>query len=278
MSTLLIAALVITGGSVSIGYDDALAQAKATNRPLVIDMHTAWCGWCRRMRRETFVDPTFVRATRESFVFLSLDAEDGRAGTRLARRLKVGSYPTVLILDSSGGEIDRLRGFRTARTLLADVDRIMSRRRELAELLVREAAPGAGHQLVFDAAMALEQAGRHDAAVRRYERLLAAEGAAVARYHRPALWNVAGLYVRLAAREKAAESYRRFAERYPDEPQVETALYQRARLQRELGRPAQALATFEELLTRFSAGRHAASARMQAAVLRAEIDAMSSTD
>ena len=41
--------------------DPGLAEAKRAGKPLLVDVYTDWCGWCKRMDRTTYADPDEAR-------------------------------------------------------------------------------------------------------------------------------------------------------------------------------------------------------------------------
>jgi thiol:disulfide interchange protein len=88
--------------------DAALAQAKNENKPIVLDLHAAWCAPCRRMERETFPDKR-VKALLEQTVFLRIDTDEHPA---LAERLQVAGLPDIRLVLPDGTIIRQLRSFQ----------------------------------------------------------------------------------------------------------------------------------------------------------------------
>jgi thiol:disulfide interchange protein len=89
----------------------AFNEAAAADLPVLVFLYTDWCTFCRKMDRTTFSDPDVIRQLSEDFVWLRLNAETNPNGRRMQQRFLVSGFPTLLILDSSGREIDRLQGY-----------------------------------------------------------------------------------------------------------------------------------------------------------------------
>lgn len=127
---ILVLALAVVGGACG-GSDDrpwfrgdldaALTVAADTDRLVMVEFYTDWCVWCRRLEEVTFADPQVV-AEMERFVPIRLDAE-GR-GREVASRYGVDRYPTVVFLDATGVEVDRILGFLPPDRFLGEVVRI----------------------------------------------------------------------------------------------------------------------------------------------------------
>jgi len=69
------------------------------------------------MTREVYTDKKFIEFSR-SQVFMRVFQDTEQQGARLASRFRVIGFPTLIILDSSGHEIDRIMGFTSAPDLM----------------------------------------------------------------------------------------------------------------------------------------------------------------
>lgn len=90
---------------------EAFDQAATQNLPVLVFLYTDWCSYCRQMDGTTFQDPEVVSQMANEYVWLRLNAEKDPEGVQLQRRFFVSGFPTLLILDSAGREIDRLQGY-----------------------------------------------------------------------------------------------------------------------------------------------------------------------
>lgn len=95
----------------------ALSEAKKTGKLLMVDFFTEWCGWCGKLDREIYTDPT-VAALSAGFVSLKINAEDGADGEGFAKKYGIEEYPTVLFLEPDGEIVGIILGFLDADAFL----------------------------------------------------------------------------------------------------------------------------------------------------------------
>ena len=72
------------------------------------------------MTREVYQNKEFSDFSR-SQVFVRVFQDTEPQGNRLARKYGIQGFPTLIILDSSGREIDRLVGSRSAEDLIDEL-------------------------------------------------------------------------------------------------------------------------------------------------------------
>ena len=98
--------------------NQAIAQAKQLNKPLLLKVSTDWCGYCKKMERETFSDASIIAKVSESFIPVYVDGDKQKA---LVQQLGVRSYPTTVIVSPTQQVLANITGFRSARQLATDL-------------------------------------------------------------------------------------------------------------------------------------------------------------
>lgn len=86
---------------------DALAEAKRTNRPILLSVGYAACHWCHVMAHESFEDPATAAVMNELFVNIKVDREerpdiDQIYMTALHLLGQQGGWPLTMILTPDG--------------------------------------------------------------------------------------------------------------------------------------------------------------------------------
>lgn len=56
-------------------WEEAVELNKTAPRKIFVDVYTDWCGWCKKMDRETFTDPAVVDFLAKNYYPVKLNAE-----------------------------------------------------------------------------------------------------------------------------------------------------------------------------------------------------------
>jgi tetratricopeptide (TPR) repeat protein len=95
-------------------YAKAIQRAQTEKKLVVADMFTDWCVLCKKMDAETYSDPQLIKDIANKYVWLKLNTETEEDGKRLQKDFAILTYPTTLVLDSQGEEVDRIGRFLPA--------------------------------------------------------------------------------------------------------------------------------------------------------------------
>lgn len=145
--------LFLSGVGFSIGQDEQATETKEilwltfeeahrlneiAPKRWVIDISTSWCGWCKKMDRDTFSDSLIVEFVSDNFYAVALDGEykneikvgeqtfkfveEGRRGYHELPAALMGgkmSYPTIVFLDDQMRNLSPLPGYKGPKDFMA---------------------------------------------------------------------------------------------------------------------------------------------------------------
>lgn len=89
--------------------EQVLARCRSTHRPAMLYFATTWCGYCRKLERETLPNPDVGRHMA-GYVNVEYGADAG-VGKTLAARYGVTGYPTLVQIDERGNAVAVHEGY-----------------------------------------------------------------------------------------------------------------------------------------------------------------------
>ncbi len=114
-----------------------LAQTDKNPKKIFIDVYTDWCGWCKKMDKDTFQNPEVAAYMATNFYMVKMDGEgkdpieykgkiynfvpSGRKGYHeFAATLMQGrmSYPTTIFLDEQMNILSPVPGYQKPKPFL----------------------------------------------------------------------------------------------------------------------------------------------------------------
>ena len=97
-------------------FEQAKKVAAEKNLPILVDFSGSdWCHWCMKLDKEVFSTKAFKDYVKDNFVLLLLDfprrkplsEKLTKQNNKLLAKYGVRGFPTVLILDKDGKELQR---------------------------------------------------------------------------------------------------------------------------------------------------------------------------
>ena len=104
-----------------LDINTALEQAKTSNKKILIDFYTDWCGWCKRMDRDTYADSGVAAYVREHYLAVKFNPEKGDSviydgSTYSARQFaaawQVRGYPATGFVNENGEVLTLMPGYQ----------------------------------------------------------------------------------------------------------------------------------------------------------------------
>ncbi len=144
-------------------WDSATSVAKLEHKPIMVDLYTDWCVWCKKLDSDVYPTKT-VGAAAAQFVSVRLDAEKTEAGHKLAEHFGITGFPAVLFLDSDGSPVGFIGGFAPPAKFAETMNEIGQDYRDYPALVAKvKANPGDATAAVRLAEIDINRASPADA-------------------------------------------------------------------------------------------------------------------
>lgn len=116
------------GGKTVAEVQQAISEANAQGKPVMVDFYADWCTSCQEMEATTLQDPR-IRVALNDFVIIKVDITENNADNRaLLHYFNVVAPPTFLFFDTKGQELTDLRvvGEASASVFFDKLDKIIT--------------------------------------------------------------------------------------------------------------------------------------------------------
>ena len=118
-------------------FEEAIAANSKNPKMILVDVYTDWCGWCKKMDKDTFTDPRVIAHFQKNFYAVKLNAEDTKrkfpfmgktfSEAEMAASMRVNSYPNFVVIEPGLQNIAQLPGYREPEAFLAGLAELIEK-------------------------------------------------------------------------------------------------------------------------------------------------------
>ncbi|MFQ5708313.1 MAG: thioredoxin family protein [bacterium] len=204
-----------------ITFQQAIEKAKRTDQFVMIDFYTDWCVPCKELDRHIFKDTTIGRFINQRFIAVKINAEKEDGLVLMQKYQLIKAYPTVLLLNSEGKEIDRIVGLFGKEDYFQTLRDYAEGENTFSALLSQLENDEDNPELWFKVAKKYKDRGNSQKAVEYFEKASSYEP-----YVNDVIlwWSLGGSYYGLSEFEKAAKAIRKAIQLEPDNPYLKKFL------------------------------------------------------
>ncbi|MCG3125847.1 MAG: Thiol:disulfide interchange protein DsbD [Phycisphaerae bacterium] len=131
-ATTLLCAATVHAGDLPWAKDwqAAKSDAEKSNKLIMVDFYTDWCGWCKKLDKDTYTDEKVIKLAAQ-FACVKLNAE--KEGKEQAVKYGVQGYPTILFVQANGDVVGRIGGYMKPEPFAAEMTKIAQSVTDLAK-------------------------------------------------------------------------------------------------------------------------------------------------
>jgi len=248
--------------------DEAKMEAQKTGDRILASFEAYWCTWSRLLRESLYVNPAVI----ESLGAYKCVAIDGDKDSSLCREYDVRVYPTIIVMDPYGGEIERIIGYCPPHDFLKRLSLVRQTDEMLADMFRRETTSENDPEFLMDFGDLLRNMGTYDAALMRYEKAAAMDKGNRLGICEEATYAMAECCMLAGEYKEAGRRFGLFTESYPTSETGEEALLLGALCYEQRGDRKDALDLLGKYLMTYRTGSFVDFVRNKREALKARRD------
>jgi thioredoxin-related protein len=225
--------------------EDAFKTASEKDQPIIAEFWSDECKWCERLEDSTFTHQSVINLGT-NMVFVRAEA---KKDTILKERYKIAGFPTVMLLNSSGEEIDRIYGFLPPEEFVTTIQDYLQGKNTLEDLERRFEADPKDVELAFQLAEKYEGRRMYEEAGSYYSKVVDLDPEDEKGNSDDALFSLAWLEVRKKEYLKGVDAFKHFLQKFPKSEMVTDAEVSIPGCYAKAGDTTKALKLYERFLT-----------------------------
>lgn len=171
------------------------------------------------MEDSTFTSKDVI-ALSQDMVFVKVEA---KKDTVTGDQYKIVGFPTIILMNSSGEEIDRIYGYLPHEEFVSTIQSYLQGKETLEDLKSRFQADSTDVELAFKLAEKYEGRRGYEEAASYYQKVVDLDPENKKEKSQDALFNLAWLELRKKDYLKAVDAFKNFLEKYPKAEMAEDA-------------------------------------------------------
>ena len=203
----------------AFSLEDALKIASEKDQPIIAEFWSDECKWCEILEDSTFTHQSVIDLSRE-MVFVRAEAKQD---TLRREQYKIAGFPTVILMNSFGEEVDRIYGFLPPEEFVTTIQDYLQGKNTLDDLKRRFEDDPKDVELAFRLAEKFEGRRMYEEAGLHYNKVVDLDPEDERGNSDDALFSLAWLEVRKKEYLKAVDVFKHFLQKFPKSEMITDA-------------------------------------------------------
>ena len=226
--------------------EEALQAAQESKQHVLVEVYTKTCKWCHALAETTFADSGVVAFSRQ-FRWARVDAQEE---SLKAREFRVFGYPTTILLDPNGQEVDRIVGYLRPEPFMAELKGYLAGKGTFASLQKQVEEGSTDPEILFGLGEKYHQRGLWDQSLSLFEKVVLLDPENQRGIADDALSYQGEALRRVKRTDEAVARFRQLMERYPQSDLAEDAQLEIGYTYQKAERNQEAVTVYREFLRR----------------------------
>ena len=226
--------------------ESALAAAQESDRYVAVDFYTDWCYWCKVIDTAVYEHESGIDFFTNRMILAKVNAE---VDTVAAEKYAVSAYPTIVLIDAEGNEVDRLIGFAPVEEFVQTLEDYTEGIGTLDDLLA-QAETSTDRDLYYRIADKYKYRGMPEPAETWYQKVID-NGHAIDSLSGESRIAIADMYRRAKDYDRAIETLKQVEKDFGDSSHGQDAIIWQGIVYKQAGDTADAIARFEAFAARY---------------------------
>jgi len=244
---------------VKINWSSSLPEALQTGwknkQNILVFFYADWSKWSQILEDSSLSSSRFA-GLKDKIILTKLNAE---TEINLASKYKVSDFPTLILLDPKGKEIDRVVGYLPSKELVNRVNNYLRGKETLTDFQNRLKKDSLNVNINFKLAVKYQERSRWNEAEQFYRKVMELDPRNSRSKSDSSLFNLAILYIKKTAFDKALENLDQLKREFPKSSLVMSAELYRAFCYAKKGDTNKAIALYESFMKQYPKYPQAAS-------------------
>jgi thiol:disulfide interchange protein DsbD len=234
---------------------EALQTAWKSKQNILVFFYADWSKWSQVLEDSSLGSSRFA-GLKDKIILTKLNAET-EAG--LVSKYKVSDFPTLILLNSKGEEIDRVVGYLPSKELVNKINNYLGGKETLADFQNRVKKDSSNVNMNFKLAVKYQERSRWNEAEQFYRKVLELDPRNSRFKSDSSLFNLSIVYIKKSDFDKALENLDQLKREFPKSSLVMSVELYRAFCYAKKGDKNKAIALYESFIKQYPKYPHSAS-------------------